>query len=287
MPVRNVSHGRPMAKTIRLGSNSRAGPTGALPAMVLAFADGSRRVAAVRSASRTTCRWFESRVARRKARKSGPCVLGGSKSIGARLSPKSRSPAQWQAGLLWQRGRSGAYSSVGIGRKLSPRSRQRTARRGLALDCSTGGDRRVRSHADECVLGDSNDAVIRTLGERRSQTRLGDIAVPDGKPHSGAVEPQNEVLAYLHQSHRSGRRERDSAQARRALSRPHPLRVARGDRCPVRAVRTPSEGGLRSLDRVRSRRRRFPLRRSGHPRTRGKCASRSARLPPLFSRRGF
>ena len=49
---------------------------------------------------------------------------------------------------------------------------------------------------------------------------LSDIAVPYGKPHRGAVEPQHDVLAYLHQSHRSGRRERDSAQTTLAVSRP-------------------------------------------------------------------
>ena len=54
--------------------------------------------------------------------------------------------------------------------------------------------------------GDGHDTVLGALSERRSQTRLSDITVPYGKPHRGAVEPQHEVVAYLHQSHRSGRR---------------------------------------------------------------------------------
>lgn len=58
----------------------------------------------------------------------------------------------------------------------------------------------IRPNADVCVLRHSHDAVVRALRQRRSQTRLSNVTVPDGKPHRGAVEPQNEVLAYLHTS---------------------------------------------------------------------------------------
>ena len=92
--------------------------------------------------------------------------------------------------------------------------------RGLTLDSHAGINRRIRSHAYVCVLGHGYDTVFRAFGKCRSQTRLSNITVPDRKPHRGAVEPQHEVLAYLHQSHRSGRRERDSAQTTPTVSRP-------------------------------------------------------------------
>jgi hypothetical protein len=60
-----------------------------------------------------------------------------------------------------------------------------------------------------------------------SQTRLRSITVADGKSHRGAVKPQNEVLAYLHQSHRSGRRKRDSAQTTVGVSRATEIDVER------------------------------------------------------------
>jgi hypothetical protein len=81
----------------------------------------------------------------------------------------------------------------------APARQQRVWELHLALDNDTGVNRRIRSHAYVCVLGDGHDTVFRALGKRRSQTRLSDITVPDWKPHRGAVEPQNEVLAYLHQ----------------------------------------------------------------------------------------
>ena len=191
--------------------------------------------------------------------------------------------------------RSGRRGSFGRGEDLVPTHRTERAKaeslvrarepRGRASPRQRCAHRSSdRSHAYVRVLGDGHDTVIRALGKRRSQTRLSDIAVPNGKPHRGAIEPQNEVLAYLHQSHRSGRRKRDSAQATRPVSRA-PRFGSRAGRRLSATTGTPSEGGLPSLDRGRSRRRRFRLRRSGHPRTRGKCASRSARLPPSFSMR--
>jgi hypothetical protein len=72
--------------------------------------------------------------------------------------------------------------------------------RGLTLDSHAGINRRIRSHAYVCVLGDGHDTVRRALSERRSQTRLSDITVLDGKTHRG--------------------RERDSGQTTPTVSRP-------------------------------------------------------------------
>ena len=119
-------------------------------------------------------------------------------------------------------------------------------RRGLDLGSDAPLNRRNCSHAYERVLGDRHDTVLRALSKRRSQTRLSDITVPYGKPHRSAVEPQNEVLANLHQSHRSGRRKRDSAQATPAVSRPASfMSPASSSRSSVRRSR-------RAQDRRRS-----------------------------------
>lgn len=69
------------------------------------------------------------------------------------------------------------------------------------------------------VVRHEDDVVLGSLRERRSQPRLSDVTVTDGIAHGRAVVLQNEVLAYFQPVHRSGRRERDSAQPMRSVSR--------------------------------------------------------------------